>query len=114
MRSLIDQRFLRHAKGGDFMAKELALVVKTIDDNTERIFFDPTLIPDEKKPDLAVQLKKAAGEIVVGTAYRISVRLSELNNGQIDVFVNPAIHNDSDKNKAIGQLSEILRAAAAE
>lgn len=96
------------------MAIELALLIKPVDCDTDRICFNPAAIPSDKKPDLAARLKKAAGEIVVGTAYRISVRLSSLNNGQIDVFVNPAIHNDSNKNKAIGQLSEILRAAAAE
>lgn len=94
------------------MAKEISLVVKTINEETTLICFNPAEIPDEKKPDLAAQLKKAAGEIVVGTAYRISVRLSELNSGKVEVFVNPAIHNGSDKNKAIGRLSEVLRAAA--
>lgn len=96
------------------MAKEFSLVVRTVNEETTLICFNPAEIPDEKKPELLAQLKKAAGEIVIGTAYRISVRLSELNNGQIEIFVNPAIHNSSNKDKAIGQLSEILRAAAAE
>lgn len=75
------------------MAKEFSLVVRTVNEETTLICFNPAEIPDEKKPELLAQLKKAAGEIVIGTAYRISVRLSELNNGQIEIFVNPAIHN---------------------
>lgn len=96
------------------MAKEFSIKVKTVNIETTEICFDPTGIPEEKKSGLEKQIKQAAGEIARDTKYMYSLRSSEISGGRLELVRNPAIENGSDKNKILGRLSEILRAAAAE